>query len=265
MQELTIDEEKSRHDLERKVERAFYEAGKALEEIRDRKLYRSTHKTFKEYAEGRFGMKQSRSYQMIDAARVVENLQKVPQFVELLPTNESQCRYLSTLTEGEQVEAWGEAIKLRSGKRPTQTTVKTAVKSIVERIKEKTFVPYTKLGEYKEGDVVMIKAGSNSSLRGIDGYWGIIDRVSSFAYHVLISVKNEVVLCKVDEMKRVELGERDKLEIKIVSDRIHALAMRNDLDDMDLAQLEVMQRRTVWTNRQLLLLKRMEEDYEDYV
>lgn len=35
--------------LERKVERAFYEAGKALMEIRDRRLYRSTYKTFEEY------------------------------------------------------------------------------------------------------------------------------------------------------------------------------------------------------------------------
>ncbi|MBD2509476.1 hypothetical protein H6G91_19625 [Nostoc muscorum FACHB-395] len=34
---------------ERKVERAFFEAGKALMELRDRKLYRSTHKTFEEY------------------------------------------------------------------------------------------------------------------------------------------------------------------------------------------------------------------------
>ena len=41
-EELTPEEESDRLHLERKVERAFYEAGRALQELRDRKLYRST-------------------------------------------------------------------------------------------------------------------------------------------------------------------------------------------------------------------------------
>jgi hypothetical protein len=53
--ELTEEEERDRLHLERKVERAFYEAGKALMELRDRRLYRSTHKTFEEYCRDRFG------------------------------------------------------------------------------------------------------------------------------------------------------------------------------------------------------------------
>ncbi|WP_242054147.1 hypothetical protein [Nostoc sp. FACHB-888] len=47
--ELTEEEQRDRLHLERKVERAFFEAGKALMELRERKLYRSTHKTFEEY------------------------------------------------------------------------------------------------------------------------------------------------------------------------------------------------------------------------
>jgi hypothetical protein len=43
---LSHDEQRDRLHLERKVERAFYEAGKALQELRDRRLYRSTHKNF---------------------------------------------------------------------------------------------------------------------------------------------------------------------------------------------------------------------------
>ena len=46
---LTVEEESARDSLERKVERAFYEAGMALMELRDRRLYRSTHATFEEY------------------------------------------------------------------------------------------------------------------------------------------------------------------------------------------------------------------------
>ncbi len=52
--ELTDDELRDRLHLERKVERAFFEAGKALAELRDRRLYRSTHKTFEEYCKDRF-------------------------------------------------------------------------------------------------------------------------------------------------------------------------------------------------------------------
>lgn len=44
--ELTQDEERERHRLELRVERAFYEAGVALRRLRDKRLYRSTHRTF---------------------------------------------------------------------------------------------------------------------------------------------------------------------------------------------------------------------------
>jgi hypothetical protein len=54
--ELTQKEQSDRLFLERKVERAFFEAGKALIELRDRRLYRSTHKTFDEYCLDRFGL-----------------------------------------------------------------------------------------------------------------------------------------------------------------------------------------------------------------
>ncbi|WP_026736266.1 hypothetical protein [Fischerella sp. PCC 9605] len=39
LEELTEEEQRDRSHLERKVERAFYEAGKALMELRDRRLY----------------------------------------------------------------------------------------------------------------------------------------------------------------------------------------------------------------------------------
>ncbi len=51
---LTESEEGDRLHLERKVERAFYEAGMALMQLRDRRLYRTTHPTFEEYCRDRF-------------------------------------------------------------------------------------------------------------------------------------------------------------------------------------------------------------------
>ncbi len=60
------------------MERAFFEMGKALAELRDRRLYRSTHSTFEEYCKDRFGYNRPRSYQLIDAAIFVDNLHKCP-------------------------------------------------------------------------------------------------------------------------------------------------------------------------------------------
>ena len=72
--ELTEEEQSDRLHLERKVERAFFEAGKALTELRDRRLYRSTHKTFEDYCRDRFGHSRQQSNYLIAAAGVYENL-----------------------------------------------------------------------------------------------------------------------------------------------------------------------------------------------
>ena len=66
--------ERDRLHLERKVERAFYEAGKALYELRERRLYRSSHKTFEAYCQERFGFGRHAANRLIAGASVVENL-----------------------------------------------------------------------------------------------------------------------------------------------------------------------------------------------
>ena len=48
-------EEAERQRLELLVERAFYQAGSALRELREQRLYRSSHKTFEQYCQDRFG------------------------------------------------------------------------------------------------------------------------------------------------------------------------------------------------------------------
>ena len=73
-EELSDDEAKERLRLERKVERAFYEAGKALYELRERRLYRSSHKTFEAYCADRFAFKRRHPYQLMNAAEVFDNL-----------------------------------------------------------------------------------------------------------------------------------------------------------------------------------------------
>jgi hypothetical protein len=59
---LTLDEEKQRLHLERQIEKAFYQAGLALQILRDKKLYRSTHSSFEEYCHARFGFTRRSAY-----------------------------------------------------------------------------------------------------------------------------------------------------------------------------------------------------------
>lgn len=101
--ELTPEEQSDRLNLERRVEGAFLEAGQALMELRDRRLYRSTHRTFEEYCRERFGYSCDAAYLKISATAVYENLQKfLPTIGRQIPmlTNERQLRDLAKAPVG---------------------------------------------------------------------------------------------------------------------------------------------------------------------
>jgi len=120
--ELTEDEQRDRLHLERKVERAFFEAGKALAELRDRRLYRSSHRTFEEYCRDRFGHSRQKSNYLIAASQVYENLTTnccqnsevkdlTTNGTQILPTSEGQVRPLTKLEPQQQWEVWQIAIE----------------------------------------------------------------------------------------------------------------------------------------------------------
>ncbi|WP_193200673.1 hypothetical protein [Nostoc sp. MG11] len=172
--ELTEQEQSDRLHLERKVERAFFEAGKALAELRDRRLYRSTHKTFEEYCKDRFGYSRRQPYFLMEAAVIFQNLeQKCDRNDHILPTNEWQIRPLSKLDPNIQPEAWEQAVESANGKVPSHRIVKDAVQRIMERTK----VPNT----YQLGEVCQILAKDNPELRGKGGCWGIVSQVNDFS------------------------------------------------------------------------------------
>jgi hypothetical protein len=188
--ELTEAEESDRLHLERKVERAFFEAGKALAELRDRRLYRSTHKTFEEYCKDRFGFERRHPYRLIEAAEVIDNLRKMcpnwtqnetgsenvepnSQSLQILPTAEGQVRPLTKLEPQQQQEAWQTAVEEAGSKVPPARIVK----DVVQRIMERTQVPNT----YQIGEVCQILAKDNPELRGKGGCWGIVSQVNDFS------------------------------------------------------------------------------------
>ena len=187
--ELTEEEQRDRLHLERRVERAFFEAGKALMELRDRRLYRSTHKTFEDYCRDRFGHSRQKSNYLIAAADVYENLTTIccqnlpPEDLttngsQILPTSEGQVRPITKLEPQEQWEVWQQAVELAGGKVPTGRIVK----DVVQRIMERTKVPNT----YQLGEVCQILTKDNPELRGKGGCWAIVSAVNEFSCTVRV-------------------------------------------------------------------------------
>lgn len=109
MNDLTITEQASLERYERVIEKglaSFYEVGSALLTIRDSKIYRGTHGTFEAYCQDRWQMSRPRAYQLIEAAKVKDNLSTT---VDISP-NERQLRPLAALPPEQQSEAWQQAV-----------------------------------------------------------------------------------------------------------------------------------------------------------
>jgi hypothetical protein len=189
--ELTEQEISDRLLLERKVERAFFEAGKALMELRDRRLYRSTHKTFEEYCRDRFSYTHRHVNYLIAGCLIVDNLkmgtnssqngsqdEMGTNSSQIWPTSEVQVRPLAQLEPQQQPEAWQQAVEQAEGKVPSGRIVK----DVVQRIMEKTKVPNT----YQIGEVCQILAKDNPELRGKGGCWAIVSAVNDFSCTVRV-------------------------------------------------------------------------------
>ncbi len=144
-----------------RVERAFYKSGLALKELRFRRLYRSTHKSFEQYCQDRFGFQRRYPYYLIDAVDVVDHL--CTNSAHILPNKETQVRPLTKLKPDEQVKVLQEAVEQVGGKVPPARIVKDVTlrhMGGVERLKQKHPSP----PEFTPGDVVQIKAIKRSPL-----------------------------------------------------------------------------------------------------
>ncbi|NER52878.1 MAG: hypothetical protein F6J92_40820 [Symploca sp. SIO1A3] len=248
-EELTEDEEFERHRLELKVERAFYEAGCALRELRDRRLYRSTHKTFEDYCRSRFRFTHRYVNYLIAGSQVVENLQMGTNGSQILPTSERQVRDLTELEAWEQCQIWEEAVEESGGKVPSGRIVK----GIVQRLKLKGTKPPPL--PYSIGDVVMIRGRGSADLKKFDGQWAIVVAVNEYTVSVALD-KDRAVEPKFLEAIETELWT----DIKAIHSRLIPLS-QCELDPIDEAAFEILRRRTSFTPRQLQVLEQMERSY----
>ena len=122
-------------ELEATIERSANEVGKALLEIRDQKLYKKVagFSTFEQYCRERWQMAKSRAYQLIDAAKSIENVSTI---VDVSTQSESVIRPLTRLEPEQQREAW--ALATQDDPEPTAAVVAQAVEEVQERRRQKT-------------------------------------------------------------------------------------------------------------------------------
>jgi hypothetical protein len=201
--DLTHDESRDRLALERKVEQAFYIAGLSLAQLRDRRLYRSTHNSFEEYCQDRFGYTRRRGDYLIGSSQVVDNLKQEPQnnsepnqnrepMVLILPTSERQCRPLINLEPSLQRQAWKKAVELAGHRIPSGKVVSQAVSEFKNR------EPKT---QYKIGQKIKIQSnhslfgGSSGTIKQIPNHTEVIVKLDNGQIE---SISNEYIQLELD-------------------------------------------------------------------
>ena len=229
--ELSYDERNDRLHLERKVERAFYEAGRALKELRDRRLYRNTNKTFEEYCCTRFGYGKNNANMKILAANVVDELEKMTTIGgQILPTSERQVRPLTKLEPEQQRQAWKSAVESAGGKVPSGRIVF----DIVQQIKEKIVLP----NPYHVGEVCRIIGSQDyPEIKDKGGQWCIICEVHDRCCTVRIYQGEIEVNC--DNLRRLDYSSTDCEVLNHLCDRLQKI-YTDDLEDIILANLNLI-------------------------
>jgi hypothetical protein len=112
-------------ELEKIIEgglQTFYEVGKALNEIRESKLYKENYKTFDDYCRERWGMSKTHANRYIIASDVADNLTPIGAKIE----TESQARELSKADPEQQAEIYRSVIEKTNG-RPTAKAIKEEI------------------------------------------------------------------------------------------------------------------------------------------
>lgn len=93
--------------------KGFVKAGKALEDIRKRRLYRCTHTEFGAYCNDRWSFSKRHVNRLIASSIVADNVGPMG------PISERVARPLAKLEPGQQVKAWKSAVKAATNGIPT--------------------------------------------------------------------------------------------------------------------------------------------------
>jgi hypothetical protein len=263
IEELTPDEENRLRFLERKIERAFFEAGQALAEIQANRLYRGTHLSFSSYCRDKLGFTADSAYLKIAAAEVYENIRvltptngRCHDDAISLPTNERQVRPIvkAKLEPTSQVEVWLAALEeAGEGKIPSSRIVK----SVVDRLLERTPVP----NPFQVGEICQILAKDNVELRGKGGCWCIVTQVNDFS--VTVNTFDNEYHLRPQYLKSLEFSEDECLQMEELGARMSEL-YEKELEEVAQGILNKLARidRSYLTELEEKLLVLLEKQYK---
>lgn len=216
--QLTYEEERELSLLERKVERAFYEAGSALKQIRARRLYRSSHDTFEFYCRERFGFTRQAANYLIAGASIYENLTTVG--CQILPTSERQVRSLNRLKSIHQCQIWTKAVDVAGGVVPSSRIVKEEVR----RFQEKKTKPFL----FEVGEICQIIAKDNLELKGKGGCWCIVSQVGEFSCKV--NTWDSEYILRPEHLKSLNYSQPERQQMEELGVRMTQLYETKALD-----------------------------------
>ncbi len=114
---------------------AFWEVGKALMDIKTRKLYKEKYLNFNFYLRDRWGFGRAHAYRYINAAKALAVLSPIGDTPKLLPENESQIRPLVGLKPCDARTAWSNAV-IAAGEKPVIATIVEAEVAKLKKPKE---------------------------------------------------------------------------------------------------------------------------------
>ena len=258
--ELSIKEQNAREQLEKQVEQSFYLAGKALQKLREQRLYRSTHSRFEDYCLDRFGFHRRHPYYLIGAALVVDNLSvaECAQTVHILPTRESQCRPLTPLEPKLQRAAWQQAVTYAGGKVPSTRIVKEVVKELTRATNCNN--------PHYIGEVCLILARDEPKLRGKNKCWAIVTAVQEDSCHLQLW-NGTVEFIELDYLQSLNYGPEECTQVQELANRLTRLLECDTLERAASILLEHLGkiRRPYLTPLEEQLLKLMEQESRVYL
>lgn len=116
--------------------KAWIEVGEALSEIREKRLYRATHKTFEDYCRDRWDMSRQAASRMIAGLSVVKDLSTRDDKTEdepIVPETPWAAQPLVRLEPEQRREAWDKAVEDADGNAPTHDQVEAAAEQVAPR------------------------------------------------------------------------------------------------------------------------------------
>ncbi len=187
----------------------------------------------------------------MDAAIVVDNLQKCPQIVDIFPNREGQVRPLTKLEPDQQREVWQRAVKEAGHKIPSGHIVK----GIIERLKEK---PLYKAGDFCQVGDVFTLTKLDATKRKYNGCWAIAVALNEFT--VEVALHDGTLIVKPENLNKIDSPEAQH-QLPLLKQRIWRLRNGRELDRGAYTVLESLGRQSYLTPVEERLLRCLEEYY----